>query len=219
MNIPGNTGKVLFWGLSIAVTLYAWGLMAWGGPAAFEGMAHHLPDRATFLVAHILAAALALVLMPFQFWSRLRNRRRNLHRWTGRIYAMAVLVGGISGIALALNTASGPLAASGFGLLGIVWIAATVVAVLAALRRDFPTHRRWMIYSAAMTFAAVTLRIQIPLAMIGGLSFETSYPVIAWSAWVPNVVAVHIWMWFQNRRSSTRATPAPAATHPQPSRA
>ena len=45
-----------------------------------------------------------------------------------------------------------------------------------------------MIRSYALTFAAVTLRLQIPLSQIAGLSMETAYPVIAWLSWIPNLL-------------------------------
>jgi hypothetical protein len=45
-----------------------------------------------------------------------------------------------------------------------------------------------MTRSFALTFAAVTLRIYIPLALAAGVGFADSYPAIAWLCWVPNLV-------------------------------
>ena len=50
-----------------------------------------------------------------------------------------------------------------------------------------------MIRSFALTFAAVMLRIYVPLAYMAGLPVELSYQVIAWLCWVPNLV-VAVWM-------------------------
>jgi hypothetical protein len=49
-----------------------------------------------------------------------------------------------------------------------------------------------MIRSFALTLAAVTLRIYLPLAMIAGLDFATAYPVIAWLSWMPNLVVAQL---------------------------
>ena len=41
-----------------------------------------------------------------------------------------------------------------------------LMAWSAAMRRDFISHERWMIRSFALTFAAVTLRLQLPIARL-----------------------------------------------------
>ena len=51
-----------------------------------------------------------------------------------------------------------------------------------------------MIRSAALAFAAVTLRLYLPLSMVIGLPFEPSYTVIAWACWIPNLIAVELWL-------------------------
>src|SRR5258705_7239755 len=42
---------------------------------------------------HLAGAAVALVVGPLQHNSRLRGRFLNVHRWTGRTYVLAVLLG------------------------------------------------------------------------------------------------------------------------------
>jgi Predicted membrane protein (DUF2306) len=44
-----------------------------------------------------------------------------------------------------------------------------------------------MIRSYSLTFAAVTLRIYLPVALASGVPFEIAYPAIAWLCWVPNL--------------------------------
>ncbi len=199
MTILQSTGRGAFWFLCLGLSAFSLGLLTWGGPEAFQGMVHLLPDRRIILVCHIVASVSALALMPFQFWKRLRTRRRVLHRWMGRGYAVAVLFGGISGFLLALNAVD-PVSVWGFGLLAPVWIGTTALGVAAARSRDFDRHRRWMIRSAALTFAAVTLRLQIPLVLLTGQDFDVWYPVIAWTAWVPNLVVVSLWFRVEDRR-------------------
>ncbi|MNL75568.1 hypothetical protein D3C87_2013940 [compost metagenome] len=60
------------------------------------------------------------------------------------------------------------------------------------MRGDRVAHRRWMIRSIALTLAAVTLRIQIPVSMMLDIPFDTAYPVIAWLCWVPNLVVAEM---------------------------
>jgi hypothetical protein len=62
------------------------------------------------------------------------------------------------------------------------------MAYLSIRRRDLAAHRAWMVRSYALTLAAVTLRIYLPAAVIGGLDMTFAYPAIAWLCWVPNHV-------------------------------
>lgn len=196
------------WGLaavlSLGVALFSYRLLA-PHPFVSAGVAANLFAR-PWLVVHAGMAATALLVGPFQFLPKLRARRRRLHRWMGRIYVFACLVGGGSGVALALGTTAGPLAAAGFGLLGVAWIFATAQAWRLAVAGRFDEHRRWMIRSFAMTFAAVTLRLYLPVAPILGYDFAVAYRLIAWLAWVPNLMVAELYLARGRRRLAV--TPA-----------
>ncbi|MBD8890114.1 DUF2306 domain-containing protein [Labrenzia suaedae] len=151
-------------------------------------MAHHLPGNAWLLYSHIAVAPIVLGLLPFHLSTGLRKSRPGLHKWLGRFYGAGILVSGIASIDLALTTTAGPIALSGFLLLALLWLLATCLGIAAGIRRDIATHRRWMLRSAAMTFAAVTLRVYLPLSLAAGLPFELAYPAIAWLCWVPNLL-------------------------------
>jgi uncharacterized membrane protein len=143
---------------------------------------------------HITTAGVALLLVPWQLWPTLRRRSPALHRRLGKAYAFAALAGGVSGLAAAFTTQHGPVAAAGFAALGLAWTGTTLAALRAALRRDLVTHRRWALRSFSGAFAAVTLRLELPLAAAVGISFETAYPLVAWLCWVPNLLAVQWWL-------------------------
>ncbi|RYH94632.1 MAG: DUF2306 domain-containing protein, partial [Acetobacteraceae bacterium] len=181
--MPALATRFLFWFLCLGVALVSYRILLLGIETGFPDMLHHLPHAGLFWT-HVLAAGLALALMPFQFWQRLRTRRRGLHRWLGRTYGLAVLAGGLSGLYMAFFAKTGAIAGAGFFLLALAWLTTTTIAVLRARAEDIDGHRRWMIRSAALTFAAVTLRLYLPLAMILGLPFDASYTVIAWACWV-----------------------------------
>ena len=60
------------------------------------------------------------------------------------------------------------------------------------MQRDFAAHRRWMIRSFALTFGAVTLRLQILAFLPFGLMYNDVAPFLAYSAWIPNLLAVEL---------------------------
>ena len=182
------------WGL---MTFMAIGVAAYGAAFIVAGgiervmpqMAYHLPDRLLFAAAHFGVGALVLVLGPFQFVPRIRTKWPVVHRWLGRVYVAGCLVSGVAGFVLAQNTNAGPVARAGFTLLAVFWIVSTTTAFIKARGRRFDEHRRWMIRSYALTLAAVTLRIYLPVSMAGfGMSFLDVYPVISFACWVPNAI-------------------------------
>jgi len=157
-----------------------------------------------WLVVHAGGAATALLVGGFQFLPAVR-RRRPLHRWLGRIYATACIVGGVSGLRLAFGTTAGTFAGVGFGLLAVCWLYATLQAWRFARERRFDEHRAWMIRSFAMTFAAVTLRLYLPIAPMLGYDFMVGYRLTAWVSWIPNLILAELYL---RRRFAARLQPA-----------
>ncbi|WP_396592786.1 DUF2306 domain-containing protein [Brevundimonas sp. R86498] len=161
-----------------------------------------------WLPVHVAGALTALVPGLLQFIPALRRGAGPPHRWVGRVYVLGCLVGGAAGLILALGSSAGPIATAGFGSLGSLWIAFTLLGLGAAIRGRFADHRRWMIRSWALTLAAVTLRIYLPLVMILDLPFPPAYRVISFLCWVPNLVAAELWL----RLRPSPPLPAPRAS-------
>ncbi len=137
---------------------------------------------------HFVGGGVALALGAFQLNAALRSRRIQLHRILGRVYVASVLIGGVSGLRLAIASQGGMIAHAGFGVLACAWLFTTVRGFLRIRAGDDIDHRAWMIRSYSLTFAAVTLRIYLPLSLVAGVRFEVAYPAIAWLCWVPNII-------------------------------
>jgi hypothetical protein len=176
---------------SVAIALYAYAVLPFGGSPGPQVLANLFARP--FLLVHAAGAGTALLTVPFQLLPAIR-RRRAIHRWLGRIYASAVVIAGSAGLALSVGTTAGPVAGVGFGLLAVVWIYVTGQGWLTARARRFDEHRRWMIRSFALTFAAVTLRIYMPLSAVAGLDVSQAYVAIAWLAWVPNLIVAELYL-------------------------
>lgn len=195
--------RISFWlmaVLSIGVAIASYRFVMVGLDVAFDIFPQHLELRRTMLFLHVALAPVALFLGVFQFMRGLRARFPAAHRWAGRIYAIAILVSGLAGLALAAGAfAYKPIAGVGFGLLALVWIATTAQAVRLARARHFAAHRIWMIRSFALTFAAVTLRLQLPFLIAGfDLDYDSASNIVSWSCWVPNLLFAE---WFVRRKS------------------
>lgn len=145
------------------------------------------------LYIHVFAAITALVIGPLQFSARFRTRNALWHRRLGKIYlAFGVGVGGLSGLYLAFFAFGGVPARIGFAMLALAWLYTGWRAYTAIRAGDVASHRGWMMRNFALTFAAVTLRLYLPMAMLAGAPFEAAYAAIAWLCWVPNLAIAHL---------------------------
>jgi uncharacterized membrane protein len=204
-----RTGYILVCILSLGVAAYAilmYGLGS-GAQRLHPDMRAVFESHAVGIKTHIFTSSLALLLGPLQFSSRLRRQWPGLHRWLGRIYlAVAVAVGGVAGLYMSQFAFGGLPAQLGFAGLAIGWLYTGAMAYSAARKRDFAAHRKWMLHNFALTFAAVTLRLYLPPVFIFGWPFHSSYAVIAWLCWVPNLVVAH-WLATKTHVASVRAVP------------
>ena len=161
-------------------------------PAEIDNFIH----RRIPLSLHALGGAIALMTGPLQFLPRFRESNWNRHRLLGWIYCGAVLLGWCASVWIAPHAQTGWIAAWGFLTLGAAWIVTTGLAIRFILRGDAIQHRRWMIRSYALTAAAITLRIYLPLVLVFHWPFAIGYPAIAWLCWIPNVIAVELYLRF-----------------------
>jgi uncharacterized membrane protein len=162
------------------------------------------------LRVHVAASGIAMLLGAFQFFKPLRRKAPSLHRWTGRVYILACVVGGLAGGVIALSSTAGPIAGWGFFMLAVLWVPFTLMAWVSAMRRDFNAHERWMIRSFALTFAAVTLRIYLPIASIMNHGFPLdAYRIIAWAAWVPNLIVAELFIATLRKAKRPKVAPTP----------
>jgi hypothetical protein len=156
-------------------------------------------------LGHMLVAPIALLIGPFQFIPRLREKHPAIHRWTGRVYVVACVIAGVAGLVTAFHASGGPIAGWGFGILAVLWVGTTVSGCWAATQRRFALHRLLMRFSYAMTFGAVTLRLQIPIGfLLGYKSYAAMSVWLAYTSWIPNVILVALYT-LSNRRSVTGA--------------
>lgn len=193
----------------LAVGVGAYGLMLALGAATggMTHMDHHDGLRRIAFYGHFIFGPLALIVGIMQFLPTAPAKRPGAHRFLGRAYVVCCLLAGLAGLWMAPFSMGGLMAQTGFGALAVLWLMTTTLGFQAARGRNFAAHRRWMIRSYALTYGAVTLRLQLGIAQGAmGYTFEESYPFIAWLAWVPNA----LWAEWYVRRPLKR--PIPQAT-------
>jgi uncharacterized membrane protein len=139
------------------------------------------------LIGHITAGILATVIGPFQLWKAFRNKYLKLHRWLGKIYLLAILLGVISSTALAWTSAikinfSWALSLQG---LAFAWLVTSGMAYISVMSGRINQHKEWMIRSYVVTLAFVTFRwIQgSPFVIELMPEFTERGPTVVWLCW------------------------------------
>ncbi|MEE9408675.1 MAG: DUF2306 domain-containing protein [Polaribacter sp.] len=151
----------------------------------------------TMFYIHILLGGIALLIGWLQFHKKLRLRNINLHRKIGKIYIIAVLLSAITGLYIGYFATGGIIAKLGFMTMAVAWFLTTLFGFTAIKNGNVIKHQKLMIYSYAICFAAVTLRIYLPIfiPLLGG--FLPAYKLISWLCWVPNTIVVYFIIKYQ----------------------
>ena len=150
--------------------------------------------------AHIIPGGIALLVGWTQFSPKIRKKRLAIHQWLGKIYVVAALIAGLAGFSIAWEATGGIVAKLGFAFLGALWVITTFGAYLHIRKGDVNKHETWMIYSYALCFAAVTLRLWMPILIPIMGEFIPAYRIIAWLCWVPNLVFAFFYTRTKERR-------------------
>jgi uncharacterized membrane protein len=152
---------------------------------------YHLPDpgaytmfwsRRGWLWTHLAGGALTVVLGPVQFLTRWPRAYPRLHRWTGRIYMVGMLIActGATGL---IATSPAPFEIrSAFAATALAWLTTALVALIAIHRGRVQPHRRWMIRNYLVTLSPITFRILLHAQI--AMDLAPSPAMIATSLWL-----------------------------------
>lgn len=145
--------------------------------------------RPTFYF-HIVSGMLVLLIGPFQFLQEFRNKYLPMHRLFGKIYVYGILViAAPTGMIMAFYAEGGLPSSIAFGAMSVAWFVTTLMAVIRIKQGDIESHRLWMMRSYAMSFAAVTLRLLVPLFSMFILDNKDLITMsTAWLSWLLNLL-------------------------------
>ena len=143
------------------------------------------------MALHGPAGALALLLAPFQFSTRLRQRSRRLHRILGRLYVVGVAIAAPVAIPIAVVLGPGALVpAATIQTLG--WLSTTAIRLYCIRTGNIRAHEEWMIrsYPFAMVFVFARAILAIPSVRALG---EDAFIAVVWTCealacFVPSVI-------------------------------
>ena len=140
--------------------------------------------RREWLLAHVIAGTLAILIGPLQFWPGLKEKYPMLHRGMGVLYVLSTGVGGVGAFYLAYHTDFSWMFSMGLSTMAAVWMICTGLATVAICRRMIPQHREWMIRSYVVTFGFVLLRLTTTILDMSDMgSVSDRFAVASWMSW------------------------------------
>lgn len=154
-----------------------------------ESFGRFWPTR-MFIIPHAFAAAIGILAGLLQFSTDLRRKWPQWHRRVGYLYALCCLIGAPAAIALAFHSDC-LVCRPSLGILAVFWLAATMIAVLLARRRDFAKHKQFMIRSYVYMNVFVIIRVAYDL-FVHGSGVSDSRILSEWNAVVVPILLTEI---------------------------
>jgi uncharacterized membrane protein len=143
---------------------------------------------------HVYTAIFVLPAGFTQFSLYIRRNFAVIHKYTGWIYAVTViLLAGPSGFYMGLYANGGAISQVSFCLLAVLWIYFTSMAIFKAIQGDIKAHREFLIRSFALTLSAITLRAwKYLLVFLFHPKPMDVYQLVAWLGWIPNIIIAEL---------------------------
>jgi uncharacterized membrane protein len=164
------------------------------------GFGPHWMDRGTLLV-HITGGMVALLIGPWQFSQRLRQRHLQLHRLLGRVYLIAVLCGSLAAFRLAVTTTFGAMWGFSLFSMALAWITCASMAFYAVKQRQIQVHQEWMVRTYVVTFGFVTFRLLNDIGPTSRIGSDAERgDVYIWACWVLPLLAAEVIMQLRRMR-------------------
>ena len=146
---------------------------------------------------HVYSSIFVHILGALQFSTWLRRKYSMVHNAIGKIYVLMILFfAGPSGLVMAFYATGGISSQIAFSLLAISWLFFTWKGWQFAKMKAWPSHRKFMLRSYALTLSAVSLRL-IKWIIVNTLAPPPldTYRFIAWGGWIINLLLVELYIY------------------------
>jgi len=119
------------------------------------------PGASAGIGLHFFAGAVLLLFGPIQLISQVRATAPAVHRWIGRIYALAAFLAGVGGLTFIAikSTVGGMPMTVGFAMYGGLMVIAAVQTVRHAMARNIYVHRAWAVRLFALAIGSWLYRM------------------------------------------------------------
>jgi hypothetical protein len=136
----------------------------------------HVSVWITVLDVHIAFSSVALLTGAMNFSNGILQRYRIVHRMTGYVYLLSVLVVLLTSGYMAPYATGGKVVSVMFNLWNLAWFAVTLMAFVYIKQKRIPEHRNWMIRSYIFCFTNLSIHLYMVLFFdCLNLRYDTAY--------------------------------------------
>ena len=171
---------------------------------------HYEPFK-WWLLPHTVFGAIVLLVAPFQFSDRIRQRFTKAHRIMGRLYVLGAFVLAPLGAYIQYYQERSGMPRS-FTVLAIVdalmLIGATAFAGLFAYKRKIALHRQWVTRSYAIALVFIAGRFVLGVTGWEALGVEIAQAII-WACLALSVPLADVAIHWKEIRSALSTSPVP----------
>jgi uncharacterized membrane protein len=205
-NILGKFGEGVVLILATVVSMYALYYYVYLSPGTvFPPQHDNYIVHSTSIGIHAGFGGIALLFGAIQFMRSFRKKFPKLNVILRRVYYVSVIISSLAGFYVATYAYGGLSNKIGFTLLDTFWLYSIMRTILADYRMDMDIFRLWIVRNYSLTFAAVTLRLYLPI-LWGYYGFELSkyeavYSTLGFLCWAPTVVLIE-WFYFSKKTIS-----------------
>lgn len=162
---------------------------------------------------HFAMGGIILLLGSIQLVDKLRNRFPVFHRWTGRVYVTACILAALGGLIFIFTTGTigGTIMNIGFGLYGVLMLAAAVLTWRYAATKRMQLHRAWALRLYALAIGSWLYRMdygfwfQLAHGVGHGHNFSGPFDhIMAFFFYIPNLLVAEL---FIRRNNSGKTWP------------
>lgn len=153
-----------------------------------------LPYYKLAFFSHVYSSIIIISLGLTQFSNLIRNKLSIIHKISGKLYILLILlVAAPSGLIMSYHANGGLLSKISFLILSILWFVFTFNAYKSIKKRNFKKHRNFMFRSYALTLSAISLRLlKYVIVSVFELPPMDTYKIVSILGWTINLAIVEI---------------------------
>ena len=139
--------------------------------------------------SHVYTSIVIISLGLTQFSRTIRSRFSFIHKLSGKVYVLLILlIGCPSGLIMAYHANGGLIPQISFTILTILWFTFTLLAYTAIKKGEYQKHKNFMIRSYALTLSAISLRLfKYGIVSIFELPPMDTYKIVSVLGWIVNL--------------------------------
>lgn len=190
-----SVSVAMFYGLTAARgDLHAWNKNLTHGIIPGDGMGNMV------LRAHLISAVVIILSGAVQLVPQVRNWAPRFHRWNGRLYLATAFTVSMAGLYLMWirGTVGGLGAHLAQSLDAVLIMLFAVLAVRAAMARDFRNHRRWALRLYMVVSASLFIRAALPLLGLG-FNSDTFFTTVSFAQYVVPLGVLELYLLAEER--------------------